>query len=76
MYRGLLFLAERRLETFINVTLFVQILQKFWTDTLSEEIITCFTRAEWFSLSQKYGKVSFKKEISAETLMNQWGKLN
>ena len=45
IYRGLLFLAERRLETFMNVTLFVQIIQKFWTDTLSEEIITCLIRA-------------------------------
>ena len=45
IYRGLLFLAERRLETFMNVTLFVQIIQKFWTDTLSEEISTCLIRA-------------------------------
>ena len=45
MYRGLLFLAERRFETFMNVTLFMQIIQKFWTDYLSEEIITCLIRA-------------------------------
>ena len=29
----------------MNVTLFMQIIQKFWTDTLSEEIITCLIRA-------------------------------
>jgi hypothetical protein len=29
MYRGLLFLAESRFETFMNVTLFTQIIQDF-----------------------------------------------
>ena len=45
IYRGLLFLAERRFETFMNVTLFMQIIQDFWTGYLSEEIITCLIRA-------------------------------
>ena len=45
IYRGLLFLAERRFETFMNVTLFMQIIQDCWTGYLSEEIITCLIRA-------------------------------
>jgi hypothetical protein len=45
MYRELLFLQERRFETFMNVILFKQIIQDFYVENLSEEVIICLIRA-------------------------------
>ena len=44
-YRGLLFLLERRFETFLNVILFKQILKEFWVENISENITVCLIRA-------------------------------
>ena len=41
MYRGLLFLLESEFETFMNVIFLKQIIQGFWTEHLSEEIVDC-----------------------------------
>ena len=43
IYRSLLFLLERRFETFMkfNVILFKHIIQDFWTEKSSEEIVLC-----------------------------------
>ena len=61
MYRGLLFLLERRFETFMNVTLFMQIIQDFWTGYLSEDIVTCLIRAGIVFMITEIWKVFVQK---------------
>ena len=73
IYRGLLFLAERRLETFMNVTLFVQIIQKFWTDTLSEEIITCLIRAGMVLTISKVWKAFVRDRNFSDNIATSMG---
>ena len=41
MYRGLFFLLESNFETFMNVNFLKQIIQGFWTEHISEEIVAC-----------------------------------
>ena len=45
IYRGVLFLIERRFEVFMNVVLFKQIIQNAITGDISEEMILCLIRA-------------------------------
>ena len=62
-YSGLLFLLERRFETFLNVILFKQIIQEFWVENISENIVVCLLRAgmvfaitgTWTAFIQKRG---------------------
>ena len=44
-YRGLLFLLERRFETFFNMILFKQIIQNIWMENFSENIMVCLNKA-------------------------------
>ena len=45
IYRGLLFLLERRFETFLNVTLFREVLQVIGMYNPSEAMVVCLIRA-------------------------------
>ena len=45
IYRGLLFLLERRFEFFLNITLFREIIQIIGTFNPSEAIVVCLIRA-------------------------------
>ena len=74
MCRGLLFLLERRFETFLNVTLFKQIIQDVWMENLTENIVVCLIRAGMvFAMPfLEFGKFLFRKETSEETLQHQW----
>ena len=45
IYRGLLFLLERRFETFLNVTLFREVLQIIGMYNPSEAMVVCLIRA-------------------------------
>ena len=48
IYRGLLFILERRFEIFLNVTLFREIIQIIGTHNLSEAIVVCLIRTGTF----------------------------
>ena len=45
IYRGTLFLLERRFQTFMNVTLFKLIIQECNVENLSNEMILCLIRS-------------------------------
>jgi hypothetical protein len=49
IYRGTLFLLERRFQTFMNVTLFKLIIQECNVENLSNEMICASSDQEWYS---------------------------
>ena len=58
IYRGMLFLLERRFETFMNVILFKQIIQDNVVENLSEDILFfALFEQEWSLPSLKYGEL-------------------
>ena len=76
IYRGTLFLLERRFQTFMNVTLFKLIIQECNVENLSNEMILCLIRSGMVLTLREVWKVLFKEEISVETFRDQWKKLN
>ena len=76
MYRGLLFLAERRFEMFMNVTLFMQIIQDCWMGYFSEEIITCLIRAGMVFTITEIRKVFVQKRDFSGNIGESMEKLN
>ena len=60
----------------MNVILFKQIIQDFYVENLSEEVIICLIRAGMVLTITEIWKVLFRKEISAEALLIQWKKLH
>ena len=61
IYRGTLFLLERRFQTFMNVTLFKLIIQECNVENLSNEMILCLIRSGMVLTLTKIWKVFVQK---------------
>ena len=70
MYRGTLFLLERRFETFINAILYKKIIQQSYTEKLSEEVIICLTRAGMVLTITEIWKVFVEKRDASGNIAN------
>ena len=74
MYRGLLFLLERRFETFINVIICKQIIQDCYVENLSEEIIICLIRAGMVLAITETWKIFVQKRDFSGNIANSMEK--
>ena len=65
IYRGLLFLLERRFEIVLNVTLFREIIQGVGMKNLSEVIVVCLIRAGMvFAITEIWKALIEKRDFS------------
>ena len=76
IYRGLLFLLERRFEIFFNVTFFTEIIRNVGMNNLSKAVVVCLIRAGMVFAITEIWKAFIEKDIYAETLQHQWKKQN
>ena len=70
----MLFLLERRFETFMNVILFKQIIQDCHVENLSEEVILCLFRAGMVHTITEIWRVFVQKRDFSGNIASSMGK--